>query len=238
MDASPVGTATLIVLVTAIGGFTPMSLAWGIASPCVVKNAVVSDVTLFYAAVVTYLVHGIILECVPAPALQSGRKPSLKLRKVLPNVARNLLTARVWAASGRSVTDEVASTGTAATFLVAAVFGNEILYYAVHRALHHRRLYRYHATHHLQRTPRPLGAAFCSLVEMHAANIASFVIPLALAGAPSGVFLVWVVAAVMGTQLHHSSKKYAFCFDGHQPDFHDAHHDKVNLHYGNLFWFA
>lgn len=73
-------------------------------------------------------------------------------------------------------------------YLLVAGIGNELTYAPIHRLLHTRTLYKFHHLHHTQKAPRALGAVYCSLVEMWAANLASFLVPLRLTNAPLQVY--------------------------------------------------
>lgn len=232
MQAPPVATFLLSLLTFCIGGSTPMALALAVVAPVIVQTVECSDPQLWLAAVVVYVLHGGFLEIVDAPKLQAN-VPFLPLRTVIPRVALNLASAFVLACV-RSAPTGVADVTEALLFLLLAVVGNEVIYFSSHRILHLPRFYKYHAIHHAQRAPRAAGAAYCSLVEMWVANLSSFVLPLAMVRAPSSVFALWLVAGVMGTQMHHCGKKFSFCVDSFQPDYHDEHHRIRNAHYGNL----
>ncbi len=209
-----------------------MALTLAIVAPVFVQVVECSDAQLWLAAVLVYAIHGALLEMIHAPKLQPNVS-FLPLRTVVPCVALNLASA-LPLAFVRSAPTGVADVPGALYYLIFAIFGNELIYFSVHRILHLPRFYKFHALHHVQRAPRAAGAAYCSLVEMWFANLASFVLPLAFLGAPSGVLALWLVAGVMGTQMHHCGKKFGFCVDSFQPDYHDTHHRVRNAHYGNL----
>ena len=49
--------------------------------------------------------------------------------------------------------------------------------------------------------------------------------------------LMWIVTAVIGTQVHHSGFRLPWHFNpDEQPDFHDFHHYRFNCCYGNIGW--
>lgn len=215
-------------------GMTPWAAVWAACVAPRLIGAACHTATLWAATCATYVLHGLLVEALPGAPLQPATPP-LARRAIAWRVTRNLASTAVLSA----VRLPLHPTGprAAACYLIAAVVGNELVYAPVHRLLHAPRLYRLHRVHHAQRAPRALGAAYCGLVEMWVANVASVALPLYLVGAPAGVMLVWLLSAVQTTQLHHASKTLPWTVRHHQPAYHDAHHAYLRKHYGNLGWF-
>ena len=212
-------------------GCSPVSLIWAIISTYILHNYY-STLYIWILAIFVYFFNGIFLELFPGKRLQP--EYSLDLKTTIPTVVLNLTTSYMltfFKLSNRNITENYAC-----FCLVFAGIGNEIIYAPIHRLLHTKYLYKYHYLHHTQKSPRAIGAVYCTLVEMWIANLSSFVIPLYLLNAPSSIFMIWIISGIQTTQLHHSNKEYFWSF-GHQPKFHDDHHKYVQKNYGNLGFF-
>lgn len=89
--------------------------------------------------------------------------------------------------------------------------------------------------HHEFTSPIALVAIYCTPLEF----VLSDLLPLSIGLVPfrSHIFfaIMWIVAAVIGTQVHHSGYRFPWTFGpDEQPDFHDFHHQKFKCNYGNL----
>merc|ERR1711865_865966 len=119
---------------------------------------------------------------------------------------------------------------------ICFVIGNELIFYYGHAALHSKWLYRnVHKIHHEFQAPFALVASYCHPLEMLLSNV----LPLTLTGFLMQVHLytvvVWIVFAVLGTQLHHSGYHWPFIPSwDEQPDFHDFHHEKFTSNFGSI----
>lgn len=211
-------------------GMSPLAMLWASASLALTRQAF-TPLQIWLCAGATYLLNGAFLETFPGRVLQPHEAP-LSLRRICPMVLLNFfstlaLTLVAPPAGGG------ASHGEVCLYLLAAGLGNELIYAPLHKLLHTRVLYKFHHRHHLQRAPRALGAIYCSFFEMWFANLPSFLVPLYLMHAPSSAYLVWTIAGIQTTQLHHSGKRFFWCAGG-QPAFHDEHHRCVTKNFGNL----
>ena len=65
---------------------------------------------------------------------------------------------------------------------VFVLFLSETWFYYVHRLLHHKLFYRWHADHHAYIQPYALAGFYCSLVEMILVNQLSMSVPFQLVG--------------------------------------------------------
>lgn len=226
------GSILLLQIVIAIlSGGTPPSWVWAYYAP----NILLWQTTPFKIwglAIVCYAAHGMLIELLPFNPLQP-KATKLPLSVILPQVAVNLGSCVALVLTTQP--SRHASDMEAILYLLIAAFGNEITYACIHRLLHTKALYKYHSLHHTQKAPRALGAAYCSLVEMWVANLASFLVPLSLTNAPIQIYLIWILCGIQTTQIHHSSKKWPWPFSmAHQPQFHDDHHRYVRRNFGNI----
>ena len=221
----------LHILITLLSGSTPFCWIWAHYAP----NILTHDINPFETwvlSILCYLMHGFLLEMVPLPPLQP-QTLILPLKTILPQVLVNLMSSLILVYTTKKRSYHITDTK-AILYLGTAALGNEMTYAFIHRLLHTKALYKYHHLHHKQRAPRPLGAAYCSLIEMWVANLASFLIPLSLTDAPIQIYLIWIICGIQTTQLHHSSKIWPWPFSIHQPQFHDDHHHYVCRNFGNI----
>jgi len=108
----------------------------------------------------------------------------------------------------------------------------EVTFYYSHQALHTERLYRtIHKVHHEFQSPCAITAAYAHPVEMTLSNG----LPIALGGVVMGshafTYLVWVLFALVSTQVGHSGYRFPWSPKG-QPSNHDYHHEAFKWNYG------
>ena len=122
---------------------------------------------------------------------------------------------------------------------VAHLVVNETTFYYAHRALHQGRLYRLiHKKHHEFTAPYALAALHAHPVELLVADLIPFSLGFILFNPHIFFMFLWVTAASLGTQTHHSGYRLPWIasFD-EQPDFHDFHHQRFDCCYGAVGWF-
>ena len=117
-------------------------------------------------------------------------------------------------------------------------FWNEIHFYAVHRALHWRPLYRaIHVWHHRSVATTPFSAYSFHPVESF---LLGTVMPLALvpmAFSPVALLGLTVMSLLLnvGGHLPHAALRRGFAFAAAQRALHNRHHREVHRHYGFSF---
>lgn len=226
-------TFIFTALVFIIGGGTPFSFVWAFYSPCLLQYEI-TLVELWAYAFIFYFIHGIWIDLLPFEPMQQTKM--LPMRIIFPVAVRNLLSCMLLL-KFVSVSNRTISDAEAALYLLVAGIGNEFVYAPAHRLLHTKMLYKYHYLHHTQKAPRAIGAVYCSVVEMWFANLLSVFLPLSLTKAPLQIYFIWTICAIQTTQVHHSSKKWPFPWNGwngKQPKYHDDHHRLVNVNFGNI----
>jgi len=119
---------------------------------------------------------------------------------------------------------------------VGGILTNELLFFYSHWALHSKALYaRFHKTHHEFTAPLALVAIYAHPVDFLLSNIIPFT--AGIFAMRSHIFFVWMweFGAILGTQSHHSGYRWPWLwsFDS-QPNFHDYHHEKFKVNYGNV----
>ena len=114
-----------------------------------------------------------------------------------------------------------------------SLVGNELLFYWVHRVLHHRWWYRHvHRTHHTFSAPTAWTATYCHTLEMILANIFPLFCGCALFRTPFPYVVRFACFVILGTQSHHSGRAWRCMKQDIQPQFHDAHHRYKVGNYG------
>jgi sterol desaturase/sphingolipid hydroxylase (fatty acid hydroxylase superfamily) len=128
-------------------------------------------------------------------------------------------------ASLPSLTETLAS-------LLGCFLLREIIFYHVHRLLHHPLFYtRFHKQHHRFTTPIALASQYSHPVEHVLANIIPIAAPARLFGLHIITFWVFMTCGIAQATIAHCGYETSSLF-GWKPGVHDAHHELFSVNYG------
>jgi lathosterol oxidase len=127
--------------------------------------------------------------------------------------------------------------------LAVMLVAHDTYFYWTHRAMHHRRLFRFfHRTHHLSRTPTPWAAYSFSVPE---AIVQGAFVPLFVAFVPMhalAIFVFVVVQIMRNVMGHAGSEVHPAGFGpgrwlgwNNTTTHHDLHHETGRYNYGLYF---
>ena len=121
------------------------------------------------------------------------------------------------------------------SFVVDFAFGllsREIMFYYVHRVLHHPSIYAYvHKMHHKYITPVSFAAEYAHPVEHVLANVLPVTLPLYLKGAHALSVMAFVVFELWEAAADHSGYDFLKLPPA---ELHDLHHEKFRVNYGTI----
>lgn len=104
----------------------------------------------------------------------------------------------------------------------------EILYYVVHRMLHHRMIYKYiHKMHHDYKISIGIVSLYAHPLEIIIGNILALIGPIFFFNCDLFVFYISVVLGFIDSIFDH-------CGYDIKDRFHDLHHEKTIYNYGSL----
>ncbi|EEH47030.2 uncharacterized protein PADG_03128 [Paracoccidioides brasiliensis Pb18] len=114
-----------------------------------------------------------------------------------------------------------------ATDFIYALLLRELLFYTVHRTLHHPKLYPcFHKQHHTFTAPMAFAAQYAHPLEHLLANVIPVVLPLALRRVHILSFALFLTSMLAETASVHSGYDFAGARK------HDLHHEKFRVNYG------
>ncbi|GFY76461.1 fatty acid hydroxylase domain-containing protein 2 [Trichonephila inaurata madagascariensis] len=116
--------------------------------------------------------------------------------------------------------------------ILLSIAVEEILFYYLHRILHHPSLYKhYHKKHHEFTSPIAISAIYCHPVEHILCNLLPVLVPWILIDTHVLSMWAWVaLSSPLGVMLHSG---YHLPL-AQPPEFHHYHHMKFNQNYGIL----
>jgi len=124
--------------------------------------------------------------------------------------------------------------------LVVAIISNEVTFFYGHWWMHANKwMYaNVHKRHHEFKAPMAIAAIYCHPLEFIISDIMPMATGLALLRPHLFTAWTWCIFAVLGTQTHHSGVSWPWIdrYTTAQPNFHDYHHEKFSVNYGNLGW--
>ncbi len=183
-----------------------------------------------------------------ASAADYRRELGSSLRTVLLFAVTTLTTLAMQASGFLHLTKDGFAWGTFALQLGAIVLAHDAYFYWMHRALHHRRLFRAtHLHHHLSLAPTPWTAYSFSVWEaiFEAAFVPLFLFLCALAGVD---FLIVTIVVFLNHQIIRNVMGHAgvelfprFWVDNRWTDWitttthHDLHHSEGRYNFGLYF---
>ncbi len=166
-------------------------------------------------------------------------------RELVANVGFVLLAAAAFAGSVAAGIVRAEASGAAPALLTffACLVGFEVYYYVQHRALHTRRLIRFHRWHHASRVTTPLSGQSLGLVEAigWVGGLVLFPALLSLVGSlHGGALLVYLAMSAAGNIIGHANAELHPAASGrrekswftHPFTFHALHHARFTGHYG------
>ncbi|KAK3093730.1 hypothetical protein FSP39_019372 [Pinctada imbricata] len=116
--------------------------------------------------------------------------------------------------------------------LLACTIISEVIFYYTHRILHTPFFYKWaHKKHHEWTEPLGLTAFYAHPFEFVFSNLTTVVFPPIIIGSCFPNTLIWMMAALFTTIVHHSGYHLPFL---PSPEFHDFHHVKFLGNYGIL----
>lgn len=121
--------------------------------------------------------------------------------------------------------------------ILIGVVTNEIMFFYGHWLLHANKfLYaQVHKVHHEFKAPCALAAVYCHPIELFISDFLPLGAAVALWTTNLYYGAVFTTFAVLGTQTHHCGIRWPWIAGhGHQPDFHDYHHEMFDCNYGNI----
>lgn len=121
--------------------------------------------------------------------------------------------------------------------VLMGVVANEIFFFYGHWLFHASKfLYKnVHKVHHEFKSPCALAAIYCHPFELVVADFVPLAAGIILFNNNLYYAAVFTTMAVLGTQTHHCGFRWPWIAGhGHQPDFHDYHHERFTCNYGNI----
>ena len=101
----------------------------------------------------------------------------------------------------------------------------EVVFYVLHRALHHQRWYRYiHKIHHEFKYPIALASEYAHFVELIMSNIIPGAVGPAISQAHPLSTFTWLFGSILMTNFHHSGMNLPFYPLNYMTRAHDWHH--------------
>ncbi|KAJ5102329.1 hypothetical protein NUU61_004551 [Penicillium alfredii] len=105
----------------------------------------------------------------------------------------------------------------------------EVIFYYIHRLLHHKWFFWIHQKHHEFNTPIGFAAIYCHPIEMLVQNGLPIALPLAICRGHFITQMLFATYAVWDATAAHSGYTFGRL---PTPELHDLHHEKPLQHYG------
>lgn len=116
--------------------------------------------------------------------------------------------------------------------LLVYVLLTDIWFFAAHRLMHTKMLYRrIHKIHHKFTAPEAICGVYCHPVEMVVVNAASMMVGPVVLGSHPAIWGLWGVIATSSVTISHSGYGPGGPLPG-ATGLHDRHHEEFNCNYG------
>lgn len=135
-----------------------------------------------------------------------------------------------WNYSIYRMEEDLPALSTVVSNFVYAILFREVIFYYIHRLLHHRYFYsRIHSKHHEFTTPIAFAAIYCHPLEMLLQNALPIGLPLAICRGHFLCQVVFALYAVWDSTAAHSGYDFGRL---PIPEVHDKHHEHPFMHFG------
>lgn len=183
---------------------------------------------------ITYFVVGTKF---PTHKAQTRPHAQITMNKVLAQLKNNILASMVVLPLVPYI-PHLFSVPTILKFVLLPLI-SEVWFYYIHRLMHHRWFYSWHAMHHEFIQPHALAGLYCSVVEMLLVNQLSIAIPFQIMGFTLYELILANILVAINVLKGHSglakelgAQPWTKIFSSTE---HDTHHKTLKYNFGILY---